>query len=142
CNQKVILARSSHCCCCCCCCCCWHYCCCCGCCSYYWCWSSCCCRHSCCCGALRILAIVFIESKFIKMNIWVLLVTWFCRTLLVPSPVVAQAPSSCKFPFTYKGVSYRSCTKDGDPDGRLWCSTRTDRNGNHVGGGGHFTYCE
>ncbi|CAL4119878.1 unnamed protein product, partial [Meganyctiphanes norvegica] len=77
-----------------------------------------------------------------KMNIWVLLFTWFCRTLLVPSPVAAQAPSFCKIPFTYQGVTYRSCTNKNDPAGRRWCSTRTDRNGQHVLGGRHWKHCD
>ena len=29
-----------------------------------------------------------------------------------------------------------------DPDGKLWCSTLLDAEGKHVGGKGHWGYCE
>ena len=32
----------------------------------------------------------------------------------------------------YAGKMYYSCTSDGDPDSRPWCSLRVDRFGNHV----------
>ena len=85
---------------------------------------------------------------------------------------------SCKFPFTYKGQTFDSCTDFKaskqflhklisqvelqliitelrpinndfntvflfqDPDDKLWCSTKVDRSGKHVGRKGHWGYCE
>merc|ERR1712168_896732 len=37
-----------------------------------------------------------------------------------------RGPSFCKFPFIFKEVSYSSCTTKDDPEGKLWCSTKTD----------------
>ena len=39
----------------------------------------------------------------------------------------------CQFPFHYKEVLYHSCTRV-DNDGVEWCSTRTDKDDNHVDG--------
>ena len=35
-------------------------------------------------------------------------------------------------PTDYAGKMYYSCTSDGDPESRPWCSLRVDRFGNHV----------
>jgi len=59
-----------------------------------------------------------------------------CRTVGGPSP-----GKSCQFPFTFAGVTRSSCISDQDPDGKLWCSTKVDKSGVHVGGGGHWGYC-
>ena len=47
------------------------------------------------------------------------------------------------FPFTYKDVKYTKCTlEDADKtDGKPWCSTQTDANGQHVGGQGQWGHC-
>lgn len=47
---------------------------------------------------------------------------------------------ACVFPFTYKGRTYTGCT-DVDSDDGLWCSTKTDWWGNHVGGEGEWGTC-
>jgi len=47
----------------------------------------------------------------------------------------------CKLPWTFNGKQLNGCTTETDPDGRWWCSTLTDRNGVHVGGGGNWGYC-
>ncbi|CAL4142801.1 unnamed protein product, partial [Meganyctiphanes norvegica] len=47
----------------------------------------------------------------------------------------------CQFPFIYKSVTYTSCTRTGDPDGNLWCSTKTDGLNNHISGGGNYREC-
>ncbi|CAL4122717.1 unnamed protein product, partial [Meganyctiphanes norvegica] len=54
-----------------------------------------------------------------------------------------QAPSapSCRFPFIYNGVMHTTCITDNDPEGKLWCSTKTDNQNNHILDGGHFKHC-
>ena len=47
----------------------------------------------------------------------------------------------CTFPFTYEGVKYNNCTVVNDPDGKPWCSTKVDDDGNHVQSGGHWGHC-
>jgi len=50
--------------------------------------------------------------------------------------------SKCQFPFNYDGVTWSGCTTANDPDGKAWCSTRTDTQGDHVLGGGHWGHCD
>merc|ERR1711892_1225507 len=53
---------------------------------------------------------------------------------------ITTAGDKCKFPFTYKnGKTYRGCTTDDMSGGKLWCSTETDKFGNHING--QFGYC-
>ena len=40
----------------------------------------------------------------------------------------------CVFPFKYKGVVYNGCTKTKNRN-VLWCSTKTDEQGNYILGG-------
>lgn len=47
----------------------------------------------------------------------------------------------CLFPFIFREKIYRGCTNDYDPNGRLWCSTLVDENGNHISGQGEWGYC-
>ena len=46
----------------------------------------------------------------------------------------------CKFPFKLSGNVHNSCTTEKDPEGKLWCSTKVDSNGDHVRG--HWGHCE
>jgi len=39
----------------------------------------------------------------------------------------------CVFPFTYSGQTYEACT-EADSDGKPWCSTEVDDDGNHITG--------
>ena len=59
-----------------------------------------------------------------------------CRTTSGPA-----AGKRCVFPFTWKGRTYHSCTREGDQYGHLWCSTSTDTGGNHVSGQGEYGVC-
>ncbi len=46
-----------------------------------------------------------------------------------------QPPKNCVFPFSFRGSTFNSCTNEGgDVSGELWCSTKTDKFGNHVRG--------
>merc|ERR1712173_579491 len=47
----------------------------------------------------------------------------------------------CVFPFTWQGKTFTSCTKEGDDQGKLWCSTMVDQAGNHVAGQGQYGFC-
>ncbi len=38
----------------------------------------------------------------------------------------------CIFPFIIKNVTYDECTRNHDKFGRLWCSTKVDKEGMHV----------
>ena len=40
----------------------------------------------------------------------------------------------CVFPFKYNGVIYNGCTKTKNKN-VLWCSTKTDEQGNYITGG-------
>ena len=59
-----------------------------------------------------------------------------CRTVGGPSQ-----GKPCQFPFIFGGEERWGCIEDTDPDQRLWCSTKVDSTGLHVGGGGHWGYC-
>ena len=39
------------------------------------------------------------------------------------------------------GVSYKKCTLVEADDNKPWCSTRVDKDGNHVSGGNHYGNC-
>jgi len=55
-----------------------------------------------------------------------------------------DAGNSCKFPFRFNGQTYYSCARytwSGQDYGKYWCSTMTDRNGNHVNGQGNYGFC-
>jgi len=59
---------------------------------------------------------------------------------------VSTDPSSsttvpCVFPFIYSGKTYNSCTTEGHPEQKPWCSTKVDSQGKHVLGGGHWGLC-
>merc|ERR1712130_891922 len=59
-----------------------------------------------------------------------------CNTVSGPS---AEKP--CVFPFTWQGKTFNSCTKEGDDQGKLWCSTMVDQAGNHITGQGQYGFC-
>ena len=47
---------------------------------------------------------------------------------------------SCIFPFVYSGKTYNECINVNDPNGKFWCSTKVDTNGNHVKS--YWGYCD
>ena len=47
----------------------------------------------------------------------------------------------CQLPFSFRGTRYETCTREHDPENKLWCSTKTDPGGSHVQAGGHWGYC-
>ena len=48
--------------------------------------------------------------------------------------------TQCKFPFKVSGVLYNTCTTAKDPNGKYWCSTKTDSKDKHMRG--HWGYCD
>ena len=59
-----------------------------------------------------------------------------CRTIKGPSPNLP-----CVFPFEFKGIDHNQCIWDGDSENGAWCSTKVDKKGKHVSGGGHWGNC-
>ena len=54
-----------------------------------------------------------------------------------------QEITPCSFPFVVQGKSFTKCTDFLDPEGKLWCSTRTNLDTfEHEGGHGYWGYCE
>jgi len=49
----------------------------------------------------------------------------------------------CIFPFKFAGTTHHGCIIDyNDPgDNRPWCSTKVDRDGEHVGGQNQWGFC-
>ena len=52
-----------------------------------------------------------------------------------------QKNKPCVLPFKIGGVPYKECTNKNDPDGKFWCSTSVDKEGEHVGGKGQWGFC-
>ena len=62
-----------------------------------------------------------------------------CTTVSGP-----DAYQPCVFPFKYQGLEYSSCGEwvwGGGNNGKLWCSTKTDYNNNHINGQGYYGFC-
>ena len=49
--------------------------------------------------------------------------------------------AECIFPFVFRGVVYKKCTRVGDANNKLWCSTKVDDKGVHVNDEGYFGHC-
>ena len=47
----------------------------------------------------------------------------------------------CQFPFILGNTTYYGCTTYLDPDGKLWCSTRTNDQSEHIGQKSFWGYC-
>eukprot|EP00092_Neocalanus_flemingeri_P007506 GFUD01008103.1.p1 GENE.GFUD01008103.1~~GFUD01008103.1.p1 ORF type:complete len:350 (+),score=95.34 GFUD01008103.1:140-1051(+) len=65
--------------------------------------------------------------------------------MLVPCLVgecVVTRGQNCVFPFRHKNVTYAGCTDAGDPDGKLWCSTEVNGQGDHMTGKGAWGHCQ
>lgn len=72
------------------------------------------------------------------------------RGVLIPAPIPTSCPTiggpsgpgqSCVFPFVFAGVRYEGCTTDNDPEGKAWCVTEVDRDGQYLNGSGNWGYC-
>ena len=65
-----------------------------------------------------------------------------CATLPGDTP---GSDKPCVFPFIMKqgnvSVTHDGCTNYQDPDGKFWCSTKTDENHFHFGESGNWGYC-
>ena len=51
--------------------------------------------------------------------------------------------TKCIFPFILNGITHDACTThtNADPEWLPWCSTKVDKFGIHVKGGGHWGDC-
>ena len=50
--------------------------------------------------------------------------------------------ANCIFPFIVNGKRFDDCTSFLDPDGLMWCSTRTNPlNDQHINGHGYWGFC-
>jgi len=73
--------------------------------------------------------------------------TWFVVLLVgvssrsVTASCKLESGQHCIFPFRHKNITYAGCTEDHDPDGRLWCSTEVDDEGNHLAGKKAWIHC-
>ena len=47
----------------------------------------------------------------------------------------------CVLPFSFRGKTFTSCTREHDPDDQAWCSTKVDNNGDHVENAGQWGHC-
>ncbi len=47
---------------------------------------------------------------------------------------------NCVFPFTLRNKTFDACTIETDPEGKYWCSTKLDEDGNHQRG--EWGYCD
>ena len=62
-----------------------------------------------------------------------------CQVIEHGTKEIAQ----CSFPFIVAGKTFTKCTDYLDPDGSLWCSTRTDPDTfQHSAGYGFWGFCE
>ena len=59
-----------------------------------------------------------------------------CFTVSGPNP-----GSACVFPFRYKNKLYTGCDTDPVDPTKTWCSTKTDKSGNHVTGQNEYGHC-
>jgi len=48
----------------------------------------------------------------------------------------------CQFPFKHKGVLHYGCPPDPVEAGERWCSTKVDKDGNHIPGKGFYGLCK
>jgi len=59
-----------------------------------------------------------------------------CRT--VAGPAQGQV---CQFPFVFGDKVRNGCITDSDPEGKFWCSTKVDVQGNHIANGDNWAHC-
>jgi len=59
-----------------------------------------------------------------------------CETIGGPN-----AGLPCKFPFKFRGDTKKGCILDSDPENKYWCSTKVDKEGNHIPNEGNWAHC-
>jgi len=59
-----------------------------------------------------------------------------CTTIGGPS-----AGQPCVLPFKFMGKLRTGCTTENDPDGKYWCSTKVDKDGNHIPKQDNWAHC-
>ena len=47
----------------------------------------------------------------------------------------------CQFPFIFKGRLFEKCTNYTDKEGKRWCSTNVNSDGNHITNMRYWGYC-
>ena len=52
-----------------------------------------------------------------------------CSCTIFASDCKTEQGSHCVFPFTYKGVTYKTCTTTESDNGAAWCATQVDSEG-------------
>ena len=65
------------------------------------------------------------------------------QCITVPTRGGTPDPEPCVFPFMLhrNGQEYNSCTTDGDPEGKAWCSVEVGSDGLHEAGKGRWGHC-
>ncbi|XP_071748988.1 uncharacterized protein [Lepeophtheirus salmonis] len=61
------------------------------------------------------------------------------------SKIISAAGTPCIFPFSFYTKTFYHCTNENDFDDishPLWCSTKTDSQGHHIGAQGHWGNCD
>ena len=63
-------------------------------------------------------------------------------SVTVSNEIQGRNNTPCVFPFIFEGVKYDGvCTNRSDPNGNYWCSTMTDKLGNHISDATNWGYC-
>ncbi len=53
----------------------------------------------------------------------------------------SNVTKQCIFPFYYNDTKYSGCIADEKTNGKFWCPTNVDDDGNYINGGGYWGHC-